>query len=92
MKVLNLEHVDIKMVEDGPIYTADAEPCFFCGRPVKNLKTAGEVEIIWGGGVALLDREGYDEESDAGYMGWYSVGPDCYKKFQKAAKEHAEIV
>lgn len=88
MKVLDLDHVG-ELLQD-PVYAANSEPCFICGRPVKNFRTAGEVEVIWGGGYALIDREGYNEDEDAGYMGCYPIGPECKRKFDKAVKEHAE--
>lgn len=58
--------------------------CGCCGKPIKNAETSKSLHLIEGG---LYFTEYEDEIDDGSDMGWWSVGPVCYKKYKKNEKE-----
>lgn len=60
--------------------------CGCCGREIKNLETAKALHLIEGGRYFTEDERTINEKEGAD-MGWWTVGPTCYKKFLKNKKE-----
>lgn len=53
--------------------------CALCGKEVgKNPKWVQ----VYNGGAVWAKSEG-EPERDSGYMGWYPVGSECAKKFER---------
>lgn len=81
------ERNEEKAYENG----ADFERiCGCCGKEIKNINTAKELHLIEGGKYFTEDKRTINESVGAD-MGWWTVGPTCYKKFLKNRKE-IEIV
>lgn len=55
---------------------AGFDQCAICGRPVK--RPAAHKAVVINGGSAWGDSK--SDEDDPGYMGLWSVGPDCHKR------------
>ena len=64
--------------------------CGCCGKEIKNMNTAKQLHLIEGAGYWTEDKRTINEKCGAD-MGWWVVGPTCYKKFLKNRKE-VEIV
>lgn len=63
--------------------TGDLPECAICGRVITSVTM--HHAIVINGGADWGDE--YSDESDAGYMGCFDVGPDCHRRFVvKAAK------
>lgn len=69
----------------GPKFNAnqkklkDETPCAICGKAVKFPYQHSAV-VVGGGDWAVDEKEAADE-SDAGYMGVWGIGPDCHRKY-----------
>lgn len=61
------------------------EPCFVCGRMVRDDKYDGcwFVHQTVGGGVLRVDVEAMEDDD----MGWFPVGPECQKRVPKGFKQ-----
>ena len=64
--------------------------CGCCGKGIENMETAKALHLIEGGSYFTEDKRTINESHGAD-MGWWVVGPTCYKKFLKNRKE-IEIV
>jgi len=60
--------------------------CACCGKPIENLETAKSLHLIEGGSY-FTEYEGEINTCTGSDMGWWRVGPTCYKKFKKNEKE-----
>lgn len=60
--------------------------CGCCGKVINNPKTAKELHLIEGGSYFTEYKETVNECEGAD-MGWWTVGPVCYKKFINNLKE-----
>jgi len=58
------------------------EPCCICGKGIKDLSKALSAEVYHGGEFVPADVEA--DNTDAGYMGWYYIGPECAKLAKSA--------
>jgi hypothetical protein len=54
-------------------------PCAICGRMVAS--PYKHYAVVVGGGDWARTREEEKDESDAGYMGEWGIGPDCHRKY-----------
>lgn len=52
--------------------------CILCGRKVG--KNPWWVEVVEGGYLRAQDGTEVDEDTDPGYMGFWTVGSECAKK------------
>lgn len=60
--------------------------CACCGKPIENPETAKALHLIEGGEY-FTEYEGEINACDGSDMGWWRVGPTCYKKFKKNSYE-----
>ena len=60
--------------------------CGCCGKVIKDVSTAKSLRLIEGGDYWTEHSED-DVFEFSGEMGWWYVGPDCYKKYTKNKKE-----
>ena len=60
--------------------------CGCCGKPIKNAETAKALHLIEGGSY-FTECEDEINTCDGSDMGWWTVGPTCYKKFKKNSYE-----
>jgi len=60
--------------------------CGCCGKIIKDVSTAKSLRLIEGGDYWTEHSED-DVFEFSGEMGWWYVGPDCYKKYTKNKKE-----
>lgn len=65
---------DRKAANEDRAYSRGLEPCATCGRGVK--PGSGWVVEVVGGGSSIA-RPGTADNSDAGYMGAWVLGPEC---------------
>ncbi len=70
----------------GPDYRKNADrakgdetPCAICGRPIKPDSPQVFVLVGDGGGVFLPAGSGETHKNDAGFMGGFPVGLDCFR-------------
>lgn len=64
--------------------------CVCCGKPIKDVSAAKSLHMIEGGEY-LTEYEGEINTCEGADMGWWRVGPVCYKKYKKNEYE-IEIV
>ena len=64
--------------------------CGCCGKIIKEPTTAKELHLIEGGEY-FTEYEDEINTCKGADMGWWTVGPTCYKKYKKNEKE-VEIV
>lgn len=60
--------------------------CACCGKPIENPETAKGLHLIEGGSYFTESKEEINTCHGAD-MGWWTVGPTCYKKFKKNSYE-----
>lgn len=63
-------------------------PCAICGKAVKSPYQHSAV-VVGGGDWAKDEKEACDE-TDAGYMGTWGIGPDCHRKYLAKSEELRE--
>jgi hypothetical protein len=66
-----------KNIERTNAYAAGKTPCAICGCAIDDTKADMAVHLVEGG--LHLGKEG-DEFDAAGDVGWYPIGPDCYRQ------------
>ena len=77
----------------GPRYATNAarcgaqEPCALCGKPITSRDTAVFVSVGDGGSVFLSPAEEAAAKQDAGFMGCFPLGPECWRKHRQAFQQ-----
>ena len=91
--VANWENVclnyDIKERNENKCYEKEVDSfriCGCCGKEIKNMENAKSLHLIEGGKY-WTEYEGTINECEGADMGWFTVGPTCYKKFNKNSYE-----
>ena len=60
--------------------------CGCCGKPIKNPENAKALHLIEGGEY-FTEYEDEINTCNGADMGWWKIGPTCYKKFKKNSYE-----
>jgi hypothetical protein len=68
---------DRKYANEGRADQRGLEPCYVCGRGIKE-GSGWRVEIVDGGGSAAMP--GTADVNDPGYCGTYPIGSECGKR------------
>lgn len=64
-------------------YTTATHPCWLCGVPVAVSTDGAAPHMVEAAadGCVIVDEQDPDDS-----LGWFPVGPDCYRKIQRAIK------